>query len=167
MVTDLVHLQGVIQLLLQSGNTDGAESIVSSYGVRLEHKMLFVTDSEGRILLSTRLETISRNWNEINEPVDPIIVAQVLQTKRYDVQLSRNQENIYGYVNVCVPDQPATLRPIDCGFLFHSRDLKQRKHAVLAAFRNQALLEAVWMGGAIYSTLARFAFCDHPTHQPD
>ena len=112
MVTDLAHLQGVIQVLLRNGNADGAESIVASYGARLEHNILFFTDPGGQILSSTRMGTIGRNWNEINESVDPSIVERVLQIRRYDVQLSLNQENIYGYVDICIPDESATLLPV-------------------------------------------------------
>jgi len=146
MVADLVHLQGVIQLLLRTDNPNEAKSIVSSYDPQTKHAILFFTDPQGRILSSTQLENIGRNWNEINEPIDPHQVERIMLTRTLGVQLSQDQKTIYGYVAICVPSKLGALQPTECGFLYYSRDLTRRKQTDLVAFRNQAVREAVWLG---------------------
>lgn len=146
MLTDLVHLQGIIQLLLRSGNADGARSTIASYGADIEHKMMFYTDAQGRILSSTRNEIIGRRWTELDEPIDPKRVERVKQTRAYEVVIAEDKANVYGYVDICVPNEPGQLRPSGCGFLYYRRDVKTRYQLELATLRNQALQQAAGIG---------------------
>lgn len=146
MVTDLNHLQGSILLLLRAGNIDGARSLVASYGANPELRAMFLADSEGRILASTRIETFGQTWKELDESPDQKTIKRIEQTGGFEVNMAQDKENIFGYVNICLPSEAGRLRPSQCGFLYYRKNIGMRKQSALAVIRGQAIQEGAGIG---------------------
>lgn len=140
---ELTHIQGMLQLLLRTDNLTGARNVVASFGVTPGHQLTILTDAEGVILASTRLDLVGTKWTDITPPLDQVLIANLATSGSTAVHLSKDTESLSGYAEVCGMEDTHVLRPHQCGFLYAHSSIHRTKAAAVTALRRQAVQHAV------------------------
>ncbi len=136
---ELTQLQGVLQLLLRTGNQEGAQSVVAALGSAPAHELALLTDTTSTIVASTRLADVGAAWTTLDLELDAALTEQVSVPGSAVVRLTPDAQRLTGYVPICGVIKAATLRPRQCGFLYQRIKLSEAKTAAVAALHRQAV----------------------------
>lgn len=143
---ELDQLQGILQLLLRTGNLDGVQATVASLGATPGLDTLWLTDSAGAVIASNDLATVGRLWSALEGAADhPRIEALV---NGPGIGVSLNADRLIGYAPVCGASQSRTLRPLRCGSLIIIRDLDAEIAAAIDSLRTEAFYNGVTLFAA-------------------
>lgn len=137
---ELTHLQGVLQMLLRTGDFAGIRTVVASYGSLPEHELALVTNADGLILAATRLALIDMPLAAFDVHLHETLLTQGTTASGMVIQRAMHGQKLSGYVPVCGVLNGDALRPTRCGLLYTSTNLSIQKSTALRALRHQALL---------------------------
>ncbi len=124
---DMSSIQEAVEILLRTRNVGALKLYIASLATAEDHRLTLLSDSSGKVISSTRLAVVGRNWQELEFSLDSDFIEEVLHNTRSLTKLYEDDKGIIirGYVRICDGELGA-LVSTDCGFLFHEIDISKR-----------------------------------------
>ena len=139
----LTLAQGVVETFLRNGDRDAAARLVASFGSDGSTESAILTDSEDRIIGSTRFSDVGHTPAERQYRFPPNMRAAIEKSDGIDTRVVEDRDSVVGMVSVCASSSSSGLRPQSCGFLFLEKRLSYFSAPVKATLARQSLLGAL------------------------
>ncbi|MCI5144008.1 MAG: PAS domain S-box protein [Candidatus Electrothrix sp. AR3] len=123
-------LQGIVEHLQETSELDIIRQTISLYGAAPDHNILQLSDHQGKIIASTKYQTIGQYW--LDQPVSSTVDS--LENTSILVQLSEDKKWLISYASICHA-KGQKLRSMICGILYYRQDLQYHKIIALTDLR--------------------------------
>lgn len=125
--SEMSSIQEAVEILLRTQNIGALSLYIASLATQNEHRVTLFANAENKVVSSTRLAYVGRDWRRLDLAIDAAAVEHVLTQTRSLVDLDDRVKDavvIRGYMRICDGELGALVSS-DCGFLFHEIDISK------------------------------------------
>jgi two-component system sensor kinase FixL len=138
----LNRVQGRLETMLRYNDIDLVKGVIASFGVERGHELMFLTDAQGNIIASTKLEQLNKHWTKLNDYLDSNLIQQALDMRGTVIQLSKDKQRIISYLSICQGKNIQDISSKDCGYLYYRKNIKYQKDMALVNLDKQVMRES-------------------------
>lgn len=139
---DMALLQREMEREISTGEFSEAGQALSARGVNPEYQVLVAIDEKSLILHATRLDLKGRQTTQALPDFDAQRFTQVQQSRRFDVRLDLERQQITAYFPLKLARRTSEIRSLRTGALFLVYDLSD----ALIAIRLQVMRDSFLVG---------------------